>query len=104
MTRAEMECFKAVKADVNLFWLPGLWFTQRLQEAQLQGRILDSFGAQLIMKVYLIDCCHQATLWLKTIIIRLNKLQEFLEFRSKCGILWLYDWVSIPLGILVLLI
>ncbi|EFX64654.1 hypothetical protein DAPPUDRAFT_66073 [Daphnia pulex] len=72
MTRAEMECFKAVKADVNLFWLPGLWFTQRLREAQLQGRILDSFGVQLIMK-------------------------EFLEFRSKCGILWLYDWVSIPL-------
>jgi hypothetical protein len=61
MTRAEMECFKAVKADVNLFWLPGLWFTQRLREAQLQGRILDSFGAQLIMKVNL--SCHQATLW-----------------------------------------
>lgn len=62
MTRAEMECFKAVKADVNLFWLPGLWFTQRLREAQLQSRILDSFGAQLIMKVYVIDRCHQATL------------------------------------------
>jgi len=56
MTHAEMECFKAVKADVNLFWLPGLWFTHRLREAQLQGRLLDSFGAQLIMKVYL--SCH----------------------------------------------
>lgn len=51
MTRAEMECFKAVKADVNLFWLPGLWFTHRLREAQIQGRIIDSFGSQLIMKV-----------------------------------------------------
>ncbi len=51
MTRAEMECFKAVKADVNLFWLPGLWFTHRLREAQIQGRIIDPFGSQLIMKV-----------------------------------------------------
>lgn len=23
--------------------------------------------------------------------------QEFNEFRSKCGLLWSYDWVSIPL-------
>lgn len=24
-------------------------------------------------------------------------LQEFSEFRTKCGLLWSYDWVSIPL-------
>ena len=52
MTQSDMEYFKAVKADVNLFWLPGLWFTHRLREAQLQGRIIDPFGAQLIMKVF----------------------------------------------------
>lgn len=23
--------------------------------------------------------------------------KEFNEFRSKCGLLWSYDWVSIPL-------
>ena len=23
--------------------------------------------------------------------------QEFLEFRAKCGLLWCYDWVSIPM-------
>lgn len=24
-------------------------------------------------------------------------LQEFNEFRAKCGLLWSYDWISIPL-------
>ena len=23
--------------------------------------------------------------------------QEFCEFRAKCGLLWCYDWVSIPM-------
>lgn len=52
MTYAEMETFKAVEADVNLYWLPGLWFSHRLREAQVRGRIIDPFGAQLIMKVF----------------------------------------------------
>lgn len=51
MTQAELETFKAVESDVNLYWLPGLWFSHRLREAQVQGRIIDSYGAQLIMKV-----------------------------------------------------
>lgn len=51
MTKAEMEAFKAVDTDVNLYWLPGLWFAQRLKEAQKNGRIVDPYGAQLIMKV-----------------------------------------------------
>ncbi|KAK4023402.1 hypothetical protein OUZ56_008814 [Daphnia magna] len=72
MTYAEMKTYKAVQSDVNLYWLPGLWFSHRLREAQARGRIIDSYGAQLIMK-------------------------ELLEFRSKCGILWSYDWVSILL-------
>lgn len=51
MTQAELETFKAVESDVNLYWLPGLWFSHRLREAQVQGRIIDPYGAQLIMKV-----------------------------------------------------
>ena len=54
MTCSEMEYFKTVKADVNLFWLPGLWFTRRLREAQIHGRIIDPLGAQLIMKVFIL--------------------------------------------------
>lgn len=51
MTQAEMESYKAVESDINLYWLPGLWFSHRLREAQAKGRITDPYGAQLIMKV-----------------------------------------------------
>jgi len=51
MTNSEKEVFESTKADINIFWLPGVWFSHRLQEAQRQGRITDSFGAQMIMNV-----------------------------------------------------
>ena len=95
MTQAELENYKAVESDVNLYWLPGLWFSHRLREAQAQGRIIDPYGAQLIMKV------HNVTyLSLNECVTNISFTfiqQELLEFRSKCGILWSYDWVSIPL-------
>jgi bestrophin-3 len=52
MTEKEKETFESVKADLNLYWLPGLWFSHHLREAQKQGRITDSHGAKLIMSVY----------------------------------------------------
>jgi len=52
MTKVEMECFESVEADINLYWLPGLWFVHHLREAQLKGRITDSHGAKLIMEVF----------------------------------------------------
>lgn len=52
MTKAEMETFKGVDSDVNLYWLPGLWFCHRLRDAQFRGKIIDPHGAQLIMKVF----------------------------------------------------
>ncbi len=51
MTKVEMECFESVEADINLYWLPGLWFVHHLREAQLKGRVTDSHGAKLIMEV-----------------------------------------------------
>ena len=52
MTRAEMESYQSIEADINLYWLPGLWFAHHLREAQLQGRITDAHGAKLIMEVF----------------------------------------------------
>lgn len=51
MTEKEKEMFESVKADVNLYWLPGLWFAHHLRNAQKHGRITDSHGAKLIMSV-----------------------------------------------------
>ena len=55
MTKAEMEMYKAVETDVNLYWLPGLWFSHHLREAQLRGRVVDAHGAKLIMQVGTLD-------------------------------------------------
>lgn len=73
MTKPELEMFSAVPAtEFNTFWIPCTWFVNLLREARHECRITDSAGLKLIM-------------------------EEFNEYRSKCGLLWSYDWVSIPL-------
>lgn len=73
MTKPELEMFSAVPAtEFNTFWIPCTWFVNLLREARQECRITDSSGLKLIM-------------------------EEFNEYRSKCGLLWSYDWVSIPL-------
>ena len=53
MTKAEMECYQSVKTEVNLFWLPGLWFAKNLSRAQRDGLVTDQQGIKLIMEVLL---------------------------------------------------
>ncbi|XP_032780724.1 bestrophin-2 isoform X2 [Daphnia magna] len=72
MTKTEMRCYESIESDVNLYWLPGLWFAQNLQEAFMKGHIKDTYAVKLIM-------------------------EELLDFRGKCGTLWTYSWISIPL-------
>ncbi len=96
MTKAEMKCYKSVESDVNLYWLPGLWFTQNLQAAFRQGRVKDAYGVKLIMEVYstLFEVVAGRSTMNK---IQLFIAQELLEFRGRCGTLWLYAWINIPL-------
>ncbi|XP_074594690.1 uncharacterized protein LOC141850059 isoform X2 [Brevipalpus obovatus] len=73
MTKQELEMHVSVPStEFNTFWIPCTWFINLLREARQECRITDSSGLKLIM-------------------------EEFNEFRSKCGLLWSYDWVSIPL-------
>ena len=53
MTKVESKHYtKAIgKTDINLYWLPGLWFVHNLQEAQRQGLVNDPLGVKLIMQV-----------------------------------------------------
>ena len=51
MTRDEMECYQSTQADINLYWVPGLWFIQRLRDARRRGIIRDAQGVKLIMEV-----------------------------------------------------
>merc|ERR1719370_1994312 len=73
MTVNEKKLFESVPAnEFNTYWVPCTWFIFRLQEATKQGRLLNQYALESIMR-------------------------EFCEFRAKCGLLWCYDWVSIPM-------
>jgi len=73
MTTTEKELFSSVPAnEFNTYWVPCTWFVYRLQEATKNGRLLNQYSLENIMR-------------------------EFCEFRAKCGLLWCYDWVSIPM-------
>lgn len=94
-----MKCYESIESDVNLYWLPGLWFAQNLQSAFMRGHITDTYAVKHIMEVYLLFNLNQrivavflASLWkIKT------DFQELLDFRGKCVTLWTYSWISIPL-------
>jgi len=73
MTVSEKQLFESVPAnEFNTYWIPCTWFIFRLQEATQQGKLLNQYALESIMR-------------------------EFCEFRAKCGLLWCYDWVSIPM-------
>jgi len=73
MTANEKKLFESVPAnEFNTYWVPCTWFVFRLQEATIQGKLLNQYALENIMR-------------------------EFCEFRAKCGLLWCYDWVSIPM-------
>ncbi|XP_011637754.1 bestrophin-4-like [Pogonomyrmex barbatus] len=73
MTTLELELYQSVPSvEFNTYWIPCTWFINLLKEARKTHRIADAQGLKLIM-------------------------EEFNEFRTKCGFLWSYDWVSIPL-------
>ncbi|KAL1435528.1 hypothetical protein MTO96_000192 [Rhipicephalus appendiculatus] len=73
MTKLEMDLWQSIPStEFNTFWVPCTWFINLLREARNECRITDAQGVKLIM-------------------------EEFNDFRSKCGLLWSYDWISIPL-------
>ncbi|XP_011162657.1 bestrophin-4 isoform X1 [Solenopsis invicta] len=73
MTALELQLYQSVPSvEFNTYWIPCTWFINLLKEARKNHRISDAQGLKLIM-------------------------EEFNEFRTKCGLLWSYDWVSIPL-------
>jgi len=73
MTETEKVLFAAIPAnEFNTYWVPCTWFIYRLQEATKKGKLLNQYSLENIMR-------------------------EFCEFRAKCGLLWCYDWVSIPM-------
>uniref|UniRef100_T1IDA9 Bestrophin homolog n=1 Tax=Rhodnius prolixus TaxID=13249 RepID=T1IDA9_RHOPR len=71
MTPLELEMFLSVpNVEFNTYWIPCTWF--------ISPYFYLFIAISIIIKSY-------------------NGFSEFNEFRSKCGLLWSYDWISIPL-------
>ena len=52
MTANEKKLFEAVPAnEFNTYWVPCTWFVFRLQEAAKQGKLLNQYALESIMRV-----------------------------------------------------
>ncbi|XP_054549913.1 bestrophin-2 isoform X2 [Talpa occidentalis] len=72
MTREERKKFENLNSSYNKYWVPCVWFSNLAAQARREGRIRDNSALKLL-------------------------LEELTVFRGKCGMLFHYDWISIPL-------
>ncbi|XP_007952598.1 bestrophin-2 [Orycteropus afer afer] len=72
MTREERKKFENLNSSYNKFWVPCVWFCNLAAQARREGRIRDNSALKLL-------------------------LEELNMFRAKCGMLFHYDWISVPL-------
>ncbi|XP_077425979.1 bestrophin-2 isoform X1 [Vanacampus margaritifer] len=72
MTREERKKFEGLHSPYNKYWIPCVWFTNLAAVARCEGRIKDDHMLKLL-------------------------LEELNVFRGKCGMLFHYDMISVPL-------
>ncbi|CAK8672576.1 unnamed protein product [Clavelina lepadiformis] len=72
MTENEYQEYENFKTENLKYWVPLLWFSNLASKLRQEGRIYDDMTYKLIM-------------------------QELIVFRSACGTLVGYDWISVPL-------
>ncbi|KAK7068159.1 chloride channel protein, partial [Halocaridina rubra] len=99
ITSTELGIFNLVpNKEFNTYWVPCTWFTALLRDIKSQKRIPDPMGIKHIMEEFNEFRQKCGLLWsYDWVSIPLVYTQEFSEFRGKCGMLWCYDWVSLPL-------
>lgn len=72
MTRDERKKYEALHSSYNKYWVPCVWFTNLAAQARKEGRIRDDHALTMLM-------------------------EELNTFRGNCGMLFHYDWISVPL-------
>ncbi|KAM9818929.1 bestrophin-2a isoform 2-T2 [Syngnathus typhle] len=72
MSREERKKFESLHSPYNKYWIPCVWFTNLAAVARCEGRIKDDHTLKLL-------------------------LEELNVFRGKCGMLFHYDMISVPL-------
>ncbi|KAK5975201.1 Bestrophin [Trichostrongylus colubriformis] len=72
LTAEEKDMLDNTQTPHGIWWVPSHWFCQLAVTARKEGRIHDD----LHLKSLIDDC---------------------LEYRGNCGMIWSYDWISVPL-------
>ncbi|KAK7163068.1 hypothetical protein R3I93_007190 [Phoxinus phoxinus] len=72
MTAEELKKLNHLCSDFNKYWMPLAWFANLASNARKEGRVKDDIALRLLM-------------------------DELNNYRSKCSMLFHYDWISIPL-------
>uniref|UniRef100_A0A3P9LVW2 Bestrophin homolog n=1 Tax=Oryzias latipes TaxID=8090 RepID=A0A3P9LVW2_ORYLA len=72
MTTHELKNFESLHSDFNKYWMPLTWFSNLASRAREEGRVRDDIALRLLM-------------------------DELNKYRTKCSLLFHYDWISIPL-------
>ncbi|KAK3585084.1 hypothetical protein CHS0354_004273 [Potamilus streckersoni] len=72
ITHDEAVLWESVECKYHKFWVPLMWVNSLLTEARKEGRIETDFGLRMIM-------------------------EPLADFRDKCSICFVYDWITIPL-------
>ncbi|XP_053201055.1 bestrophin-4-like isoform X2 [Panonychus citri] len=72
MTQEELDVYLSYDDSYGRWWIPGCWFTSLITEAAKEGKIRhEMFLREIINEMHI--------------------------FRSNCGSLFAFDWISIPL-------
>ncbi|CAI9738045.1 Hypothetical predicted protein [Octopus vulgaris] len=72
MTKEEVEIWESVQCKYHKFWVPLTWANNVLVTARREERIESDWGLRMI-------------------------IQQLSDFRDKCSLLFVYDWITIPL-------
>ncbi|XP_072255590.1 bestrophin-2a [Pyxicephalus adspersus] len=72
MTRYELKKFENLRSSYNKYWVPCVWFCSLAAQARNEGRIREDQAYKML-------------------------IEELNAFRGNCGMLFHYDWISVPL-------
>ncbi|KAL3886867.1 hypothetical protein ACJMK2_026828 [Sinanodonta woodiana] len=72
ITHDEAVLWESVECKYHKFWVPLMWVNSLLSQARKEGRIETDWGLRMIM-------------------------EPLADFRDKCSICFVYDWITIPL-------
>ncbi|GFO38843.1 Bestrophin homolog, partial [Plakobranchus ocellatus] len=72
ITKDEANAFENVQCQYLKFWVPLMWANNILVTGRKEGKIQTDFGLRMI-------------------------IQQLADFRDKCSLCFVYDWITVPL-------